>query len=90
MYRGRDRLRLKYELYLCDDGNIWSNKENLLKIGKLIGDEAKTCDEIPNNGCNIADMEIEGRKLLRDKQIFKSFSEEITYLLCPEYPTFHK
>ena len=83
-------MSLTDEFYLCGYGNILYNKENLLKIGKLIGDEAKTCDEIPNNGCNIADMEIEGRKLLRDKQIFKSFSEEITYLLCPEYPTFHK
>ena len=38
------------ELYLCDDRDILSNKEKLLKIGKLPGVEAKTCNEIPNNG----------------------------------------
>ena len=50
------------ELGLCDDGSILSNKEKLLKIGKFLGVEAKTCDEIPNDGFNIADMEMEGRK----------------------------
>ena len=37
---------------LCDDGDILSNKEKLLKIGKLLGVKAKTCNEIPNNGWN--------------------------------------
>ena len=49
-------MSLPYELYLCDDGNILSNKDKLLKIGKFIGVEAKTCNEIPNNGFNMADM----------------------------------
>ena len=41
------------ELDLCDDGNILSNKEKLLKIGDLLRVEAKTCNEIPNNGWNM-------------------------------------
>ena len=49
------------ELNLCDDGNILSNKEKLLKIGNFLGVEAKTFDEIPNNSCNISDMEMEER-----------------------------
>ena len=42
IYHGRDRMNLTYELDLCDDGNILSNKNNLLEIGKLIWVEAKT------------------------------------------------
>ena len=34
-------MNLTDELDLCDDGNILSNKENLLKIGKLLGVEAR-------------------------------------------------
>ena len=49
---------MTYELDLCDDGNILSNKDKLLKIGKLIGVEYKTCNEIPNRGWNMADREI--------------------------------
>ena len=30
------------------DKNVLSKNENLLKVGKLIGVEAKTCNEIPN------------------------------------------
>ena len=44
-----------YELYLCGNGTILSNKDNLLKIGKLLGVKAKNCNEIPNKGLNIAD-----------------------------------
>ena len=54
-------MRLTDELDLCDDGNSLSNKEKLFKIGNFIGVEAKICNEIPNNGRNMADMEIEGR-----------------------------
>ena len=43
------------ELDLCDDVNILSNKDNLLKIGKLLGVEAKTFNGIPNEGWNMAD-----------------------------------
>ena len=43
------------ELDLCDEGNILSNKEKLLKLGKLLGVETKTCNNIPNNGCNMDD-----------------------------------
>ena len=42
MYQGRDRMNLIYELDLCDDVNILSNKDKLPKIGKLLGVEAKT------------------------------------------------
>ena len=66
-------MSLTYELGLCDDGNILSNKEKLLKIGKLLGVEAKTCKDIPNNGCNMADSKMEGRQLILSKQIFKTF-----------------
>ena len=55
------------ELYLCDDGNILSNKYKLLEIGKLLGFEAQTCNEISNKGWNVADSEMEGRKLIRSK-----------------------
>ena len=75
---------------LCDDGIFLLNKEKLLKIGKLIGVESKTCDNIPNNGWNMADKEMEGRKLMRANYIFKSFSDKIDYLICPENKLFHK
>ena len=64
IYRGRDKLSLTDELKLCDDVNVLSNKENLLKVGKLLGVESKTCSEIPNNGWNMEDTETEGRKLM--------------------------
>ena len=44
IYLGIDRMNLKDELDLCGDGNILSSKDNLLKIGKLLGVEAKTCN----------------------------------------------
>ena len=44
------------ELKLCDDVNVLSNKENLFKARKLLGAESKTCDDIPNNGWDMADM----------------------------------
>ena len=40
-----------------------SNKDNLLKIGKLIGVEAKICNEIPNKGWKMADKGMEGKIL---------------------------
>ena len=89
IYPGRDRMNLTYELALCNDGTILSNKDNLLKIGKLLGVEAKTCNEIPNKGCNVVDREMEGIKLMRSKHIFKGFSEKLSYLICPDNPTFH-
>ena len=73
IYHGRYRMSLSYELYLCDDGNILSKKDNSLKIGEFFWVEAKNCDEIPNNGWNMADMEIEGRKLMGSRKIFKEF-----------------
>ena len=50
-------MSLADELDLCDDENILSNKENFLKIGKLLGFEDKNCNEIPNNGWNMADTD---------------------------------
>ena len=76
-------MSLTGSLDLCDDINILSKKEKLLKIGRFLVVESKTCDEIPNNGCNMADMEMEGRELIRFKQIFKAFSDKISYLICP-------
>ena len=55
IYLGIDRMNLKDELDLCGDGNILSSKDNLLKIGKLLGVEAKTCNQIPNKGWNVVD-----------------------------------
>ena len=69
-------MSLSDELDLCENGNILSNKENLLKIGKLLGVESKTCNEIPNNGWNMANMDTEERKFILYKQIFKEFSEK--------------
>ena len=68
-------MSLTDNLDLCDDGNFFSNKENLLKIGKLLNVEAKTCNEIPNNGWNMAGIKMEGTQLMRAKQIFKAFSD---------------
>ena len=81
---------MTYELYLCDNGNVLSNKDKLLEIGKLLGVEAKTCNEIPNKGWNISESEMEGRKLVPDMQIFKLFSDKIAYIICPDNPKFHK
>ena len=74
---------------LCDDVNVLSNKENSIRVGKLLGVGSKTCDEIPNNGWNMTDMEIEVRKLMQSNQIFKVFSDKIAYLICPYHPTFY-
>ena len=83
-------MNLTDELDLCEDGNILSNKYKLLKIGKLIGVEAKTCNDIPNKGWNMVDREIDRRKLMRAKKIFKAFSEKIAYLICQDNTTFHE
>ena len=83
-------MNLKEEWDLCNDGNLLSNKEKLLKIGEFLGVESKTCNEIPNKGWNIADREMEGRKPMRAKNIFKAFSEKIAYLICPDKPKFHE
>ena len=50
------------ELNSCDDRNILLINENLLKIGNSIGVEARNYNEIPNNGFNMKDMELERRK----------------------------
>ena len=83
-------MNLTDELDLCDDGNILSNKDKLLKIGKLLGVETKICNEIPNKGWNVGGMKMEGRKLMKSKQIFKAFSEKNAYLICPDNPIFHE
>ena len=62
--RGRDRMSLEDDFDLCDDGNVLSNKDKLLKIGKLLGVEAKNCNEIPNKGWKMADRKMKGRKLM--------------------------
>ena len=62
----------------------------MLEIGKLLGVEAQNCNGVPNKGWNMADSEMEGRKLMWAKQIFKSFSDKISYLICPENPSFHE
>ena len=59
----RNRLSLTDELKLYDDVNGLSKKGNLLKIGKLLSVSSRTYDEIPNNGWNMSEMEIEGRML---------------------------
>ena len=43
-------MNLTDELYLCDDGNVLSNKDKLLEIGKLLWVETKFCNEILNKG----------------------------------------
>ena len=83
-------MTLTDELDLCDDGYILTNKEKLLKIGKLLGVESKTCNEISNNVWNVADSQMEGRQLMRDKHIFKAFTDKIAYLIFPDKPTFNK
>ena len=89
IYHGINRINLKDELDLCDDGSILSNKDKLLKIRKLLGVESKICDGIPNKVWNMADMDMKGRKLMRSKQIFKEFSDKIAFLICPYNPNFH-
>ena len=37
IYHGRDKLNLTYEMDLCDNRNILSNKYKLIKTGKLLG-----------------------------------------------------
>ena len=39
---------LTYELDFFDYGDILSNKDKLIKIGKILGVEAKTCNDISN------------------------------------------
>ena len=90
IYRGRYRFSLIDELKFCYDVNDLSNKENLLKVGKLLCVESKTCDEIPNNVFNMADMKTEEIKLIQAKYIFKAFSDKIACLVCSEHPTFHQ
>ena len=52
---GRDRMNMIDEFGLCDDGNFLSNNYKLPKIVKLLGVEAKTCNEVPNKGWDMAD-----------------------------------
>ena len=35
-------------------------------------------------------MDTKGRKLLQDNHIFKTFSDKISYLICPEHPIFQQ
>ena len=67
-----------------------SNKDNFLKVGKLLGFGFKNCDEIPNNGWNKVDMATEGRKLMQAKHIFKEFPNKIAYIIFPKHLTFHQ
>ena len=83
-------MNLEDELDLCDDGNVLSNKYKFLEIGKLLGVQDQTCNELPNKDCNMVDSEMEVRKLMQSKQIFKSFSGKIAYLICPDNLTFHE
>ena len=46
-------MNLTDELNLCDDEDILSNKDKLLRLGKLLGIEDKTCKDIPNKGWNM-------------------------------------
>ena len=59
-------------------------------ICKLLGVKAKTCNKTRNKCWSMVDSDMEGRKLMIDKQIFKSISEKIDYLICLDNPTFHK
>ena len=43
-------------------------------MGRLLGVEAKTINEIPKKVWNMTDMEMKRGKLVKAKQIFKSFS----------------
>ena len=65
--------------------NVLSNKENLLKVGKLLGVEYKTCDDVPNNCCIMADMKKSGRKSMRAR-----ISNKIYYLICLYHPNYHQ
>ena len=89
IYHGREILSLIYEIKLCDAVNCF-DKENSLTIGKILGVESKTCDDIRNNGWNMADLGTEQRKLIQANHTFKQTSNKIAYLNYPEHPTFHK
>ena len=69
---------------------MFYKKYELLEIGKLLGVEAQTCNKILNKFWNVASSKMEGGKLMRDKQIFKAFSDKITYLIYQDNPTFHE
>ena len=69
---------------------FYLKEDKLLEIGKLLGVEAKTCNSIPNKCWNTEDSGMEGRKIMLSKQIFKSFSDHIVYLICPDNPNFHE
>ena len=64
-------MNLTDEVELCGDGDILSKEYKSLKIAKLICVESKTCNEMTNKGCNTEDRDMKGRKLTRNKQIFK-------------------
>ena len=49
----------------------------LLEIDKLLGVESQYCNEIPNKGWNMADCEMERRKLMQAKQILKAFHKKL-------------
>ena len=70
-------MNLTYQLDLCGNGKNLSNKDKLIKTDKLLGFKSKNCNEISNKYLNMADREMEGRKLMRAKQIFKAFSDKI-------------
>ena len=67
---------------------FYKTRRSYLELVIFLGLKLKLENEIPNNGCNMADMDIEGRKLMQEKYILKSFSYKIAYLIYPENPTF--
>ena len=83
-------MNLADELDLLDDGDVLSKEYKQLEIGKLLGVESQTCNEITNKGWNMVDIEMEGKKLMQSKQIFKTFPDKIDYLICPDNPTFNE
>ena len=90
IYGGINIINLTDEYDLCDDGNILSNNDRLLKIGNLPRVEAKNWNYISNKCWNTADGEMERRKIMISKQIFEAFSEKNAYLICPYNQFFYE
>ena len=64
-FRGKFRIILTNNFNLCDNGKHLSNKEEkLVKTRNFIGSKVNACDEIPNSGCNMENLDTEGRVLL--------------------------
>ena len=87
--RGKHRIILTDNFGSCDKDIDLSNKEKLIKSSNILGVESNAYDDIQKSGCKMDVLDLEGRSIIRSRQIFRAISDEIALIVFPENPTFH-